>query len=260
MYDAITPGNVPAGATLVAGYGDGYYQDVAAFKARFPGATVVEIAVFASDDLGTVLDVETGDATPAQAPGWVQMRRHAGIDPTVYCNSNTWPSVRSAFAAAGVPEPHYWIAAYDGDPTIPAGAVAKQYSDPGPYDLSSVADYWPGVDPAPSPSPSPVEPDMPQWINGPVVPGAQPTVVLVPHGAAWSGAQNRTLHLGMDQVGAPNASASVRVAVHNGSTWKVVGNKAVTAAGGTVDVDVTGMEKVSLQTDTPGVSYAIETW
>lgn len=158
MYDAVTVSNVPASATLVAGYGDGYYQDVAGFRARFPHATIVEIAVSSHDNLGQVLDVETGDATPAEAPGWVQMRRAAGVDPTVYCNSSTWPAVQQAFAAAGVAQPHYWIAQYDGDPAIPAGAVAKQYADPGPYDLSSVVAYWPGVDPTPSEAEVPLTP------------------------------------------------------------------------------------------------------
>jgi hypothetical protein len=153
MYDAVSVPSVPAGATLVAGYDDGYYTDVAAFEARFPHAKVVPITVFASDNLGTVLDVEGGDATPAQAPGWVKMRRAAGVDPTVYCNSSTWDAVKAAFSIAGVAQPHYWIARYDGIAVIPAGAIAKQYSDPGPYDLSVVADYWPGVDPAPSPPP-----------------------------------------------------------------------------------------------------------
>lgn len=155
MYDAVTAANVPPTATLVAGYGDGYYNNVAEFRARFPHATVVEIAVSSHHNLGVVLDVETGDATPAEAPGWVTMRRAAGVDPTIYCNSSTWPAVRQAFHVAGVAEPHYWIAQYDGDPTIFTGAVAKQYADPGPYDLSSVADYWPGVDPTPQ------EDDMP---------------------------------------------------------------------------------------------------
>ncbi|WP_051943884.1 glycoside hydrolase family 25 domain-containing protein [Streptacidiphilus rugosus] len=155
MYDAVTTLNVPAGATLVAGYGDGYYQNIDEFRARFPRATIVEIAVSSHHNLGVVLDVETGDATPAEAPGWVTMRRAAGVDPTVYCNSSTWPAVRAAFRAAAVAEPHYWIAQYDNNPVIFAGAVAKQYADPGPYDLSTVADYWPGVDPKPQ------EDDMP---------------------------------------------------------------------------------------------------
>ena len=45
----------------------------------------------------------------------------------MYCSLSTWPAVRSAFSSAGVDEPHYWIAHYDGDPTIPDGAIAKQY-------------------------------------------------------------------------------------------------------------------------------------
>lgn len=158
LYDAVTVANVPAGATLVAGYDDGYYNNVAAFAARFPHAGIVSITVFASDNKGIVLDVETGDATPAQAPGWAKMRRHAGADPTVYCNSSTWQAVKDAFTNAGEPQPHYWIAQYDGVAVIPAGAVAKQYADRGPYDLSIVADYWPGVDSAPPPpQPGPVQ-------------------------------------------------------------------------------------------------------
>jgi hypothetical protein len=154
MYDSINPSGIPAGATMVAGYVDGRYANMAGMAARFPSAVRVPIAVFPSTNDGTVLDVETGDATPAQAPGWVTMRRAAGVDPTVYCNADTWPSVRSAFTAAGVPEPHYWIAQYDGVATVPAGAVAKQYESTDPWDLSAVADYWPGVDPAPITAPA----------------------------------------------------------------------------------------------------------
>lgn len=137
--------------------------------ARFPTAVKVRIAIFASVNDGHVLDVEQGDATPAQAPGWVAMRRRAGVDPTVYCNASTWPQVRSQHTLQGVPQPHYWIARYDGDPTIPAGAVAKQYADPakhgaGHFDLSIVADYWPGVD---TPKENDVDPTDPARDPGP---------------------------------------------------------------------------------------------
>lgn len=153
MYDAVTAANIPADARMVAGYIDRIKLAPwsAADWARFPSAVKVEIVKKASTDDGHVLDVEPGDATPAEAPGWVLLRRAAGADPTVYCNASTWPAVRAAFAAARVAEPHYWIAKYDGDPTIPDGAVAKQYRGnvaPG-IDVSAVRDYWPGVDPAP---------------------------------------------------------------------------------------------------------------
>lgn len=152
MYDSVTPSAIPATATMVAGYVDGIYAWPPSAWARFPRAVHVPIAVFASTNAGVVLDVETGDATPAQAPGWVQRRRTAGVDPTVYCNLGMWPAVRRAFDAAQVPQPHYWIARYSADQTIPAGAVAVQYADPpasgGQWDISAVADYWPGVDQA----------------------------------------------------------------------------------------------------------------
>jgi hypothetical protein len=150
MYDAVTAANIPADAGMVAGYIDKIKLEPwsAADWERFPRATKVTIVKKAGTNAGHVLDVEPGDATPAEAPGWVRMRRAAGADPTIYCNLSTWPSVRAAFSDAGVAQPHYWIARYDGDPAIPDGAVAKQYLGnvaPG-YDVSSVLDYWPGVD------------------------------------------------------------------------------------------------------------------
>lgn len=153
MADAINPNNIPVGRfPLVAGYVDGpRSQWPAAGWVRHAGSILVRIAVFASTNAGIVLDVETGDATPSQAPGWVKMRRAAGVDPTVYCNLALWPTVRAAFHSANVPEPHYWVAGYPGGgAVIPAGAIAHQYADPltsgGQWDLSVVADYWPGVD------------------------------------------------------------------------------------------------------------------
>lgn len=146
MWDGVTAGNLPTNAQLVAGYLTGPYTWSAADWARFPNSIHVGICTQARYNIGVVLDVETGDATPVQAPGWVTARRAAGIDPTVYCNASTWPSVRTAFQDAGVIEPWYWIAKYDHLSAIPAGAVAKQYENTAGYDLSSVAAYWPGVD------------------------------------------------------------------------------------------------------------------
>lgn len=114
---------------------------------------------------------------------------------------------------------------------------------------------------ADTPTPTPVqEDDMPQWITGTVVPGAQPTVALVPHGGAWHAMPSRRLHLGMDQLSPAAPKASVRVAIHDGTKWRVSTVQA-TAASGTVDVVMTNAdEKVSLQTDAVGVAYAIEAW
>lgn len=149
MYDGVTPSRIPSSATMVAAYVDGHYANVSPMKARFPHARLVTIAVFASTNAGTVLDVEKGDATPTEAPGWVVKRRRAGVDPTVYCSESLWPTVRAVFRALNVPQPHYWIAHYDSVALIPEGAIAKQYKNTSGYDISVVADYWPGVDPKP---------------------------------------------------------------------------------------------------------------
>jgi hypothetical protein len=154
MYDSINAGDIPADAEMVAGYlPPSRYAWSAADWARFPNAVKVRIAVRATVNDGEVLDVEPGDASATQAVSWVVMRRKAGVDPTVYCSQSMYPSVVSAFSAAGVALPHFWIAHYDGQAALPDGMVAKQYTDNpasgGHYDLSVVADYWPGVDTTP---------------------------------------------------------------------------------------------------------------
>lgn len=151
--DARAIAALPFPISLVAGYVDGLYAWSPDDWALFPNSTHVRIAVFSTTNDGHVLDVENGDATPAQSVDWVLMRRAAGADPSIYCNTSTWPAVRAAFKARAVDEPHYWVAQYDGIQIVPAGAIAKQFTDAGQYDRSIVADYWPGVDeeqPAPA--------------------------------------------------------------------------------------------------------------
>lgn len=164
MYDAVTPENIPWDAPMVAGYVDpgGLFTWRDDQWALFPNAVKIRIAGWASTNDGHVLDVEAGDATPGQAPGWVRMRRDAGMWPTVYCSWAVWGDVRAAFIEQGVTEPEYWIAAYPGiGPRLYEGSLAHQYVDVGPYDLSVVADFWPGVDslgPTPKP-PAPTDED-----------------------------------------------------------------------------------------------------
>lgn len=146
MYDSVNPARIPRDAEMVAGYDNGPYAWSAADWALFPNAVHVGIAVRATYNGGQVLDVEAGDATPAQAPDWVSMRRAAGVDPSIYCSQSTWPTVAREFNRQGVLAPHYWIAHYDSDPRIPIGAVAKQYANGPDWDASSVIGFWPGVD------------------------------------------------------------------------------------------------------------------
>lgn len=151
MYDSTNIQDDPLEAQLVGYYIDGIYATSAApVIARFPHAVLVPISAIGTN-AGIVGDVEPGCMTVGESVGWVQMRRAAGADPTLYVNQmHGWAPVRYAFRSAGIPEPHYWVANYDGVAQIPPGAVAKQYANPtlthGHFDLSVVADYWPGVD------------------------------------------------------------------------------------------------------------------
>jgi hypothetical protein len=169
-FDGITPASVPAGAAIYLGYVNGSWPSFAALKAQHPGKLYVSISVNATGR-AQCLDVEKGDATPQQAPGWVKAQRAAGNHyPIVYCNESTWPTVKAEFTAQNVAAPLYWVARYVADPSkvgvIPAGAIGVQDYDFGGYDRSQMADYIPGLDPAPvappvkAPVPSTLEGDM----------------------------------------------------------------------------------------------------
>lgn len=162
MADSITVANLPAGFDLYGAYVDGRYQSYHQATSLYP-TKVVGIAVFSTTDDGIVGDCENGDMTPQTAVTWVQMRRKAGVDPTIYCSEAALAEVAAAFTAAKVSPPHYWIAAYPGiGPDLYPGTVAHQWVDHGPYDESVVANYWPGVDPTPvppTPLPQPTTPE-----------------------------------------------------------------------------------------------------
>jgi len=150
LYDSITAPDIPLNATMVAGYLDGFFAWPQSYWSIFPNAIKVEIVVSASTNAGQVLDVENGDAFPWEAPGWCQMRREAGQDPTIYTNYSNWAPTVTEFVLRGIPLPNWWIAYWDGNPQLISGTIATQYANPtftgGHYDLSVVADFWPGVD------------------------------------------------------------------------------------------------------------------
>jgi hypothetical protein len=149
MVDAVNVAKIPADAAMVAGYVDGHYVTVPALRKRFPGALVVTITVTGNTLDAHVADVEAGDLTPEHGAAWARDKIAAGHHATLYCSESNWPSVRAEVKNLGLPRRRvsYWVASYDNDPTIPRGAVAKQFST-GDYDTSNVGDRWPGVIPA----------------------------------------------------------------------------------------------------------------
>ena len=142
LYDSIDPTKIPKDAQVVAGYVGGTWPTFAKLPALFPNALLVSIAINASED-ADVLDVEQGDATPAQAPAWVIRQRSLGRHPTVYCSRSPWADVQRAFDAPNVPQPDYWIADYTSAEHLLPGSVATQWTDAGPYDISVTNGTWP---------------------------------------------------------------------------------------------------------------------
>jgi hypothetical protein len=158
MYDSTTPWDIPRDAKLIAYYNDGKYAWPAHWFGMFPEAEFVSISAIGMRT-AQVGDVEAGCIwPPANSVPWTLRARADGYDPTIYVNElNDWLAVRQAFWAAGVPEPHYWVARYNGVREIPAGSVGRQFAHPhdgdgiadrpwetgGHFDLSWMADNWP---------------------------------------------------------------------------------------------------------------------
>lgn len=153
MYDGVDVSKLPANADMYAGYVDGHWPTYHDIVKAHPGKPVVSITVQGwTHDGATVIadvcDVENGDLTPAQGAQWARQRLDDGAHPTIYCSASVVPAVHASLAAAGVAldRVNLWVAHYDNDPTIPDGAVAKQYVNTPDYDVSSVVDHWPGID------------------------------------------------------------------------------------------------------------------
>lgn len=160
MYDGISEDvpYIPRNAQMVAGYvPPSIYAWSPGDYARFPAAQKVRITVAGSEPdakLASVVDVERGAFTPAQARNFVRQRESFRPNTaTVYCNESTLSSVTAACQGQ-----RYWIwlAWYTGHipsaaevvaivARLPGGVrlAAWQYYSGLHYDLSAViASDW----------------------------------------------------------------------------------------------------------------------
>lgn len=131
MYDSVTVNEIPSGAQAVAGYVGGSFPTFNSLLRDFPHAKHLSIAVTSHED-ADCLDIETGDSTPALAPGWVRRQHARGVKrPVVYANTSTMPAVLQALTEAGIHRSEYrvWTAHYTGAPHIEFGSDATQYDD-----------------------------------------------------------------------------------------------------------------------------------
>jgi len=102
MFDTVTVSQFPVGADAYGAYVDGSWVTWDAVKARFPHARILSIAVTAAGD-AEALDVESGDATPSQAPAWVKRQQARGIHkPVIYTSASNLNEVMHALGLAGI--------------------------------------------------------------------------------------------------------------------------------------------------------------
>lgn len=115
MFDDVTVSALPTGADYAyAGYTAGLYPTFDALKKKFPKARLLDIAVFASDN-ATCLDIENGDATIEEAPGWVDRQIKRGVyRPVLYIEASRMALLEATMTRAGFVRASYrlWTAHY----------------------------------------------------------------------------------------------------------------------------------------------------
>ena len=120
MYDSVSLSQIPADARAVAGYDGGNWPTFRQLAGRWPHAHRLSIAVNAAED-GDCLDVENGDAIPADAPGWFRQQKARGVAlPCFYGSVSVIPQIEAILAAHGIDRSQYrvWSAHYTGQPHI----------------------------------------------------------------------------------------------------------------------------------------------
>lgn len=133
MYDDVNVSLIPVTAQAVAGYVDGRWPTYAQLAAKFPHAQhLVSIAVFAKDN-ADALDVEPGDATVAQAAGWVKRQKVRGLKHAiVYTSLSQAQTLVNALSSQGLSlgvDYLLWTAHYNGSPHLCSPACGYGFKE-----------------------------------------------------------------------------------------------------------------------------------
>jgi hypothetical protein len=141
IYDSTTPSSIPAGQQAAV-YSDGAYAATPSQVAGHPGT--IWIDTNGSNPSANALDVEPGDATPAQAGQWVAQKLTDTPNQVaiVYTMRSDWPAVQAAVGQ--LPQwmqshVRWWIADPTGVPHMVPGASATQWYWGPNYDISTAS-------------------------------------------------------------------------------------------------------------------------
>ncbi len=114
MYDSIDISQIPPKAQAVAGYVGGKWPTYAQLVKEFPDAHKLSIAVNSSED-ADCLDIETGDASVADAKPWAERQVKRGVHrPVFYTSLSNVNLLVQTLTAGGWDREAYrlWVAHY----------------------------------------------------------------------------------------------------------------------------------------------------
>jgi hypothetical protein len=139
IYDSTTPSSIPAGQQAAV-YSDGAYAASPSQVAGHPNT--IWIDTNGSNPSANALDVEPGDATPAQAAQWVAQKLTDTPNQVaiVYTMQSDWSAVQQSVGQ--LPQwmqshVRWWIADPTGVPHMVPGASATQWYWGPNYDIST---------------------------------------------------------------------------------------------------------------------------
>lgn len=110
--DSVGVSSLRAGLSVYGGYAYGPFDNWAQLVARFGGRKLVSISpVVESSVFVNCLDIEPGNASPSQGPGFIRLKNHGTgvVKPIIYCSAGDISAVNGAMAAAGISRSEYFI-------------------------------------------------------------------------------------------------------------------------------------------------------
>jgi hypothetical protein len=132
MFDSIDLSAIPSDAQFVAAYVGGLWPTYDQAVVRFPHATILSVAVSASEN-ADCLDVEAGDATVGQVAAWVKRQAaRATWQPCLYASVDNMPAVLAALTAADInlSDCRFWSAHYTGEAHVCGPTTCKAIDRP----------------------------------------------------------------------------------------------------------------------------------
>jgi peptidoglycan hydrolase-like protein with peptidoglycan-binding domain len=170
--DSVGVNSLEAGLPVYAGYAYGPFDNWNALVARFgKTAKLISISpVVESSERVACLDVEPGNATPADAPAFYRLGK-AGIvnKPTIYCSAGDTSAVVDALGNAGINRASYyiWSAHWIGKHICAPSTCGYPQADGTQYDSNNAFDsdiftasMFGATPPPPPPPPPPANPTL----------------------------------------------------------------------------------------------------